>query len=83
MIEAIEQERWQLMGGRADSFLYPQSYILLAATLKLSRRLQTLGSKLQSLKSLPQSEAMESHGTSPNVRHIPPVGGVRHREEAS
>jgi hypothetical protein len=49
-----------------DPYLHSQSQALLAENRELSLRLQTLETELETLKSLTQLSAMESHDTSPN-----------------
>jgi len=49
-----------------DPYLHSQSQALLAENRELSLRLQTLETELETLKSLTQLSAMESHDPSPN-----------------
>jgi len=49
-----------------DPYLHSQSQALLAENRELSLRLQTLETELETLKSLSQLSAIESHDTSPN-----------------
>ena len=49
-----------------DPYLHSQSQALLAENRELSLRLQTLETELETLKSLTQLSATESHDTSPN-----------------
>ena len=49
-----------------DPYLHSQSQALLTENRELSLRLQTLETELETLKSLTQLSAMESHDPSPN-----------------